>query len=100
MTDFSFLLNIKENFLSDLGMPVGTGSTKVIKGDIEPLINLSMNCVVKVADLPRSLFLLNSLDFSGSSIFVSSTDIQNVVSLESQESCIDIGGKDTADDIS
>lgn len=58
-----------------------------------------MDSVVMVTDLLRSLFLLQSFNFSGCSILIGSTDVKHIVSLQSLEASVDISRKDTADDV-
>ncbi len=54
-------------------------STKYIKFDIEPLINIIMNLIVLFTDLFRSESFFKSLSLCSCPIFISSTNIQYIV---------------------
>lgn len=64
-------------------MPRCTRPSEVVEIDIEPLVDTVVNLEVVVADFLRSLALLKSLDFSGSAVFVGTTDVKHIVAVES-----------------
>lgn len=71
----SILINIEENLLTDFSMPLSTCSSKIVKSNIEPLINIFVNLMIVITDLLRGFLLLKSFDFSCCTILVSSTHI-------------------------
>ena len=97
--DSVFFFDVQEDVLTDLSMPLCWSSSKVIKIDVEPFVYLRMNFMVIVANFSRGLFLFKSLNFSGCTVLVSSTYIQNIWALKSFEACVNIGRKDTTNDV-
>lgn len=69
------LLNIQEYLLSNFSMPLSTCPSENIKTNVKPLIDISVNLIIIITDLLRSFFLLHRFYFSGSPIFISTTDI-------------------------
>lgn len=72
------IVNPEENFLSDLGVPFSTGPSEIVKANIEPLIHLCMDLIVKVTDLLGGLLLLHRLHLSRSTVLVSPADVEHV----------------------
>ena len=55
------------------------GFAEVVKLDVEPLIDLAVDGMVLGADLLGGKPLLQRLRFSGRSILISATEVQNIV---------------------
>lgn len=78
----ALVVNIKEDLLSNLGVPFSTGPAEVVEANIEPFVHLRMDFVVKIADLLRCLLLLHRLHLSSSTVLVSTADVEHVRSLK------------------
>ena len=76
-----------------------SSTAKMVEADVEPFVHLRMDFMVMVADFSRSLFLFESLNFSGCTILISTAHVQNIWSLKSFETCVNIGRKHTTNDV-
>ena len=94
------VLKLVEDFMSDLGLPISGSAAEVIEVAVEPVIDLLVDGVVVVTDLLGGLTLLQGLDLGGSAVLVCPADVQSVVAHQAAIACEDIGGEDTADDVS
>lgn len=74
-------------------------SAKMIKFDIQPIVCLSVQLEIFVTDFLGSDIFLSCLDFSGCSVLVGSTDVQNLIVDAPAISCIDIGWQNATDDV-
>lgn len=88
-----------ENILGNGGLLISSSSTEVIKVTIKPLIDLFMNLIVMITDLLGSLSLLESFSLSSSTIFISTTNVEGIMTLESAISGIDISREDTTNNV-
>lgn len=93
------VVDAEEDLLGDLGVPLSAGPAEVVEADIEPLVHLRVDLVVKVADLLRSLLLLHRLHLSRSAVLVSPADVQHVRPLQLLETREDVGREHAADDV-
>jgi hypothetical protein len=98
--NLALFLNVQEDLLSNLCMPLGASPPEVIEPNIKPFIHLRVNFVVMVANLPRSLLLLHRLHLSSRSVLVSTADVQHVRPLQFLEARVDVRRKDATDNIS
>ena len=72
--------NIRERVtLHILSLLMCCRATKVVKIDVEPLVDLRVEFVVFVADLFGCHSLLQGLGFRRGAILISATDVQNIV---------------------
>lgn len=94
-----FLLDVQKDILTNLSVPFCGCSSKVVKSNIEPLINIWVDFMIIITNFSWSLFLFQSFNFGGRAILISTTNVQDIWSLESLVSCVNIGRKDTANDI-
>lgn len=85
-------VDVEEDLLGDLGVPLGAGPAEVVESDIKPLIDLRMDLIVEIADLLRGFLLLHGLDLRGCTVLVCSADVEDIGSLEFLEAGEDIGG--------
>jgi len=90
---------VVEDILGDLSLLRCGSSSKLIEITIEPLVDLSVQSMVVVADLLGSLAFLAGLGFGGRTILVSSTDVDCVVAGEAAVSGVDVSGQDAANDV-
>lgn len=88
--DKTILLYFQEQTLNDFGMPGGTGPSKVVETDVEPIIDLLVELMVLVTDLLRGFLLLQSFHLSRSPVFVSTTDVEYIGPLELHEARVHI----------
>lgn len=79
-------VDIEEDLLGDLGVPLGAGPAKIVESDIEPLIDLRMDLIVEIADLLRGFLLLHGLDLRRCAVLVCPADVEHVGALEFLES--------------
>lgn len=97
--NFAILVNIQEDLLTYFGVPFCACPAEIIEPNVEPLVHLFMDSVVMITDLLRSLLLLQGFNFSRSAVLVSSADVQNIASLQTFESCVDVGREHASDDV-
>lgn len=84
------LVDVEEDFLGDLGVPLGAGPSEVIKPDVEPLIHIRVDLEVMITYFLWSLLLFSCLDLSRSAVLISSADVEHVRSLKFLESREDV----------
>mmetsp|Transcript_8283 Transcript_8283/g.24877 ORF Transcript_8283/g.24877 Transcript_8283/m.24877 type:complete len:375 (-) Transcript_8283:109-1233(-) len=96
----AILVGFPENFLTDLRLLRRGGSTKMIERDVEPVIHISMQRIVLIADLLRTQTLLLRLRFRCCAVLIRSTDVDARDIPLSQVSRVDIRGQHGADQIS
>jgi hypothetical protein len=95
----TILMNFIKDILSNHSLFLSWGSTKVIEVTVEPFVDFFVNLVIMVTKLFWSFLFLNSFGFSGSTVFISTTDIDSVVSHQPAVSGKDISWKDTTYDV-
>ena len=81
-------------------MPLGGGPSEVVEPDIEPLVDLGVDFIVKIANFFGGLLFLHGLHLGGGAVFVSAADVHHVGALQLLEAREDVGGEDAADDVS
>lgn len=86
--------------MGDLGLLLSRSLSKVVKTDIEPLVNISVNDAELAAQLLRGDLLLERLGFGGSTVLVGTTDEKSVVITSLSITGVGIGGKDGTDNVS
>ena len=87
------LVQVVEKALGYFGALIVGGATELVKIDMEPVINLGVFGKVVVTQLPWGLLLLKSSCLGGSTILVSTADIEGVVPAEPAEPGEYITGK-------
>ena len=97
--NFAILVNIQEDLLAYFGVPFCASPAEIIEPNVEPLVHLFMDGVVMITDLLWGLLLLQSFYFSRSTVLVSPADVQDIASLQTFESCVDVGGEHASDDV-
>ena len=98
--DHTIFFHMKENVLSDLSVPLCAGSSKMVKSNIKPFVNLRMDFKEMVTNFSWSFLLLQCFHLSCSTILISTTNIKSICPLKFFVSWVDITWKDTSDDIS
>ncbi len=93
------LVDVQENLLSYLSVPVSGGPPEIVKSNVKPFVNLLVYLEVVIAHFLGCLFLLHGFHFSCCAVFVSAADIQDIGALEFFEAGVDICGQDAADNI-
>jgi hypothetical protein len=69
------LLDIQKYLLGNFCMPLSTRPSENIKTNVEPLVDISVDLIIVIADLLRSFFLFHGLYFSSCPIFISTADV-------------------------
>lgn len=80
-------------------MPLRASPPEDIEGYVEPLVDVAVDGVVLVADLPGGHLVFHGLDHCGSPILVGSADIECVIAMKSFESCEDVSREHAPDDV-
>ena len=93
------LVDVQEDLLGDLGVPLGAGPSEVVKSDVEPLVHVRVDLEVVVAYLLWSLLLLPRLHLGCSAVLVSSADVEHIRPLKLLEPREDVGREHAADDV-
>ena len=76
----ALLVQGPEDVLGYLCLLLSSSSTKLVKADVEPLIDLLVQLVGLVADLARGdPLLLHELGLSGGAVLVRAADVEHVV---------------------
>lgn len=73
------ILQVVEDILSNLSLLRGRSTAELIKIAIKPLVDLSVQAMIVIADLLASLALLTSLGLCSCAILVGTTDVERVV---------------------
>ena len=87
------LVQIIEQPLCDFGALVVGGTAELVKIDMEPVVDFCMLCKIIVAEFPWSLLFLQSSGLGGSTILISTADIEGVITPKPAEPCKNITGK-------
>jgi hypothetical protein len=74
--------------LGDCGVGLAAGPSEVVEGDVEPLVDALMDCVVFIADCPRSASLFQRFHLGGSAVFVSAANEEHVVPHHAAEASV------------
>lgn len=88
-----------EYALADFSLLRGTCLSPIIKIDVEPVVNLGVESVIEVTNLLGCLLFGKSLCFSGSTILVSTTNVDSIVASESGPSGINITTQDATNQV-
>ena len=97
--DSVFFLDVQENVLTYLGMPFGWSPAKIVEVDIEPFVNFCVDFMIMVANLSWGLLFFQSLNLCGCTVLISTANIQDVWSLKSLKTGVNISGKYASNDI-
>lgn len=95
----SLLHQVVEYVLRNLRLLFCCSSAKIVEVTVEPLVNLCVFRMVKVANLLTCFPCLAGLCLCGRAIFIRATDVDGIMTSESRKSGIDIGREDTSNDI-
>jgi len=96
----SVLVKGIEDVLSNLGLLGSGSSSELVEVTVEPLVDISVDGVVVIANLLRGLAFLHRLSLSGGSIFISSANVHGVMASKSRESGIHVGREHASDNVS
>ena len=88
-----------EYILSDFSLPLGGSASEFIEITVEPVIYLFVNDMIMITYLFRSLFFLESFDFSGSAVLVSTAHVERVVAHEAAIASEDVCTQHAPDDV-
>ena len=83
--DESVLVKLGENPLGYFGTFLVGCAPELVERDVEPLVYVLVDCIIVVAKLAGSLFLLQRLCLSCSSIFVNTADVHGLISARAAE---------------
>lgn len=72
------LVDVQEDLLGDLGVPLGAGPSEVVEPDIEPLVHIRVDLEVVIAYLLGCLLLFPCLDLCCSAVLVSAADVEYI----------------------
>jgi hypothetical protein len=86
--------------LRDLGLLLCGRSAKVVEADVEPLVDFRVEREVLVAKLLGRDFFFDCFRLGRSTVLVSSANVEGVVATSARVTGEDVGGQNTADDIS
>jgi hypothetical protein len=75
----TILMQLEKNILSNHSLLLSSGSTKVIKIAIEPIVNLFMDLIVVITNFFWSFLFLDGFSFSGCSILICTANIDTIV---------------------
>lgn len=92
-------MNIIKNVLSNRSLFRRGGTAELIEVTIEPLVDLSVDCIVIVTNLLAGFLLLQSFGLSSGTVFISAANVDAVVAGEASVPGVDIGGENAADDV-
>ena len=79
-----------ENILCDFSLQLSCRTTEFVEVAIEPLIDLSVQCMVVIANLLACLACLTGFRLRSSSILICTTDVDSVMASKAAISRIDI----------
>mmetsp|Transcript_27090 Transcript_27090/g.36887 ORF Transcript_27090/g.36887 Transcript_27090/m.36887 type:complete len:205 (-) Transcript_27090:669-1283(-) len=95
----TLLFQFVKNILSNLGLDRSSRTTKHVEVAVKPVIDFFVNLVVVVADFLRSFAFFHSLGYSCSSVFISTANINGVVSHQTGETSIYISRQNTSNNV-
>ena len=81
-------VQVIENVLCNFSLLLGGSAAKMVEIAVKPLIYLSVQSMVMVANLLTGLTFLTSLRFRGSSILICTADVESIVASEAGVSSI------------
>jgi hypothetical protein len=87
-----FLVDIQKYLLAYLGMPFCGRPSEMVESNVKPFIDLCVNFVVVVTNLPRGLLLLHCFNLSRCTVLISSANVQDIRALQPSETCVHISG--------
>ena len=87
----SMVVHFGEDVLDDLSLERSAGTSEVVEGDVEPLVDVTMDSVVMVTELSWGYSLLKGSCLTGCTIFICSADIECLISTGAAETCKNIG---------
>ena len=93
------LVDVPEDLLRDLGLPLRGCSPELVEADAEPLVDLSVQGVVLITDLLRSEPFLDSLRLGRGSVLVSAANKDHIVAAETCKPGVDVRREHTADNV-
>jgi hypothetical protein len=91
--DIPRIVDFLEYLLDDFGLLFGTGTSEIIEGNIEPRVDITVNCMVTVAKLPGGNPFFQGSRLSSGTIFVGTADIKRFISLGTAKPGKYVGGK-------
>ena len=91
------LINFIEDVLDDLSLKRSAGTSEVVEGNVEPLVDLTVDGMVAVAELSGSDSFLKGPGLAGCAVFVCSADVKCLISPASAEACKDICAEDLSE---
>ena len=91
--DESLGVQLEKYVLGTLGHVGGGGPTKVVEADVEPLVDVAVDGVVLVTDLPGSQALRQGLGLRRSSMLVRAANVQGVVASKAAVASKHVGTK-------
>lgn len=94
------IVDVQEDLLGDLGVPLGACPSKIIKPDIEPFVHFRVDLEVMITYFLGGLLLLPGFDLSRSAVLISSTDVEHIRPLKFLEPRENISRQYTANDVS
>lgn len=93
------IVDVQEDLLGDLRVPLGACPSKIIKPDIEPFVHFRVDLEVMITYFLGSLLLLPGFDLSRSAVLISSTDVEHIRPLKFLEPRENISRQYTANDV-
>ena len=91
--DETRLVHFPEKVLHHLGLHRAAGTTEMIEFNFEPPVNIPMNRMVPIAQLPGTHALFEGPGFGGGAVFVGSADIEGFIPVLTAESGENIRGE-------
>lgn len=88
-----------KNILGNLCLLRRSGTAKLVKIAVEPLVDFGVKSVVMITDLLTRLTFLSGLGLSGCTILVGTADVNSVVASKTAVSGIHIGRENAADNV-
>ncbi len=97
--EFIVLMQPVKYILSDFSLPLGGCASEFVEITVEPVIYLFVNDMIMITYLFRRLFFLESFDFSGSAVLVSTAHVERVVAHEAAIASEDVRTQHAPDDV-
>lgn len=92
-------VQLGEDVLCNVGLLLCGCTSKVVKGDVEPLVDVAVKRKVLIAKLLRGALFFNRLGLGRRSIFVCTAYIECIVSSRARETGEDVGGEYGPDNV-
>lgn len=71
-----------ENILCDFGLLLSSSPTKMVEVTIKPIVDFSVKLIIMITNLLASLTFFHSFCFSGSSVLISATNVNRVMTYQ------------------